>query len=150
MVIRYFEDLQPGTVIPLGSIGVTQEEIIAFATQYDPQPFHTDLDAARHSIFGGLVASGWHTAALLMRLAVDGMIRNAASLGSPGVDRIDWPNPVRPGDTLSGRLTVLEARVSRSKPDRGIVRTCMELTNQHDDCVMRVEGLGFYGRRPAT
>jgi acyl dehydratase len=127
---------------------VTREEIIAFAREFDPQPFHTDEAAARQTIYGGLIASGWHTIALYMRLMWDSYLKDTASLGSPGVDEVRWLKPVRPGDTLRARFTVLEAVPSRSKPDRGIVRSLSEVFNQHGEVVMTLRGLGMFGRRP--
>src|ERR1700730_3296499 len=128
MTKRYFEDFRVGEVVELGSRGISELEIIAFAREFDPQPFHVDAVRARDSAFGGLVASGWHTIALYMRLLVDGFIVTVAnSMGSPGVDKIEWLKPVRPGDTLSGRLTILEMIPPKSRPDRGTVRTLGEM-----------------------
>lgn len=118
---RYFEDYLTGAVHEFGSIAVDEAEVVAFGRRYDPQPFHTDPDAAKTSMFGGLIASGWQTAGLMMRLVVEHYLSHVASLGSPGVDEVRWPQPVRPGDTLRVRATVLDARRSHSKPDRGIV-----------------------------
>ncbi len=146
--MRYFDDFTPGQVIELGSRTITKEEIFAFAKQFDPQPFHLDEDAAKRSIYGGLLASGWHTAALMMRLLCDGLVNDTLSLGSPGVDELRWWKPVRPGDTLSARMTVVECIPSRSKPDRGIVRSTMEMRNQHGEIVVTSKGLSLFGRRP--
>jgi acyl dehydratase len=146
--MRYFEDFKPGEVIELGSWTIAKEEIIAFARQFDPQVFHVDEDAARQTMFGGLIASGWHTGSLVMRLFYDGVIKDAASLGSPGIDEMRWIKPVRPGDSLAGRLTVTECIPSRSKPDRGIIRTLLELRNQHGDLVVSIKGMNLIGRRP--
>ncbi len=149
MTRRYFEDFHVGEVVELGSIAVSQESIIRFAQEFDPQPFHIDPEAARHSAFGGLVASGWHTASLYMRLLVDGMVGDMAeSMGSPGVDEIKWLKPVRPGDTLRGRLTIIDAIPSKSRPDRGTLKTLGELLNQSGEVVMTIRGVGFFGRRP--
>ncbi len=115
----YFEDLEPGQVVELGEHTVSEEEIVAFARQWDPQPFHLDPEAAKASVFGGLIASGWHTGAMWMRLYVDSLLDGAASMGSPGIEELRWLAPVRPGDTLSGRLTVLEATPSERHPGRG-------------------------------
>jgi len=145
---HYLEDFHSGETIDLGSCTISGEEILEFARRYDPQPFHVDEEAARRSIYGGLIASGWHTAALSMRLLVDSMIGNAESLGSPGVDEIRWLKPVRPGDTLTGRVTVLEVVPSRSKSDRGHIRTRCELVNQRGETVMTIVSLGIYRRRP--
>ena len=147
--MRYFEDFKPGDVIELGSRTITKEAILAFAREFDPQVFHTDEEAARHTIFGGLIASGWHTGSLMMRLLYDGVIKDTISLGSPGFDELRWLKPVRPGDTLSGRMTVTESIPSRSKPDRGIVRSLMEMRNQHGEVVLTIHGMSLLGRRPA-
>lgn len=150
MGIRYFEDFQVGDTIDLGTTPqVTAEEIVAFARQFDPQPFHLDAEAARHSAFGQLVASGWHTVALLMRLLVDGLLNDTISMGSPGVDAVRWLRPLRPGDTLRARFTVLEATPSKSRSTMGIIRSRLEAFNQDDEPVMTLEGIHFVGRRPA-
>jgi acyl dehydratase len=144
----YWEDLPVGTVIDLGTHEVTKDEILEFASKYDPQPFHTDEEAAKDSIYGGLIASGWHTCAMMIRLLCDSLLLRAASLGSPGIDEIRWIKPVRPADTLHGRMEVIESRASRSKPDRGIVKSRWEVTNQDGNVVMTMEGMGMYRRRP--
>lgn len=148
-VTIYFEDFTPGRVFELGSVVLTDDEIIEFATRFDPQPFHIDPAAAADTMFGGIIASGWHTCSACMRLMVDGMISDTASLGSPGMDEIRWLAPVRPGDRLTARTTVDEARPSRSKPDRGTVTLTTEMENQDGVVVMRMRGMGMYGRRPA-
>ena len=148
--MRYFEDFTPGQVIELGQRTIEKDEIIAFARQFDPQPFHTDEDAAKHSIFGGLIASGWHTGSLMMRMLYDGLVKDTMSMGSPGVDELRWLEPVRPGDLLSARMTVTECIPSRTKPDRGIVRSIIELRNQHGTVVVSSKGLSMFGRRPAS
>lgn len=145
----YFEDFPPGDVRESPSRAVTRDEIVAFAREFDPQPFHLDEDTARRSIYGGLLASGWHTCAIYMRLLWDTFLKDTASLGSPGMDEIRWVKPVRPGDTLRMRFTVVEAITSRSKPDRGIVRSVSEVFNQHGEVVMTLRGLGMFARRPA-
>ena len=145
---RYLEDFVPGTVYQAGSVQVTEAEIVEFATRYDPQPFHVDAEAARASIYGGLIASGWHTVAMTMRLLVDGVFNGTASMGSPGVDEVRWLLPVRPGDTLSPRAIVLETRPSRSKPDRGVLRFRVEVENQDGALTMSMIGAGIIGRRP--
>ncbi len=144
----YFEDFEVGKTIAVGSRTVTEEEIIAFATQFDPQPFHVDAEAANQSMYGGIIASGWHTCGLMMRLMVDGFLREAASLGSPGVDEIRWLKPVRGGDTLTVTTTTLDARPSTSKSDRGVVHTLWQARNQHGEIVATVKGMGMYLRRP--
>ncbi|HEX2436944.1 MAG TPA: MaoC family dehydratase [Methylomirabilota bacterium] len=145
----YFEDFPPGDVRESPARHLTHDEIVAFASQFDPQPFHLDDAAARRSIYGGLLASGWHTCAIYMRLMWETFLKDTASLGSPGVDEIRWVKPVRPGDTLRVRFTVIEAIPSRSKPDRGIVRSLSEVFNQRGEIVMTMRGLGMFARRPA-
>jgi acyl dehydratase len=117
-------------------VEVTAEEIVAFARRYDPQAMHTDAEASARGPFGGLIASGWHTAAMVMRLFVEHYLSRVATLPSPGIDELRWVLPVRPGDRLRVRVTVTEARRSRSKPDRGIVRSLVEVLNQRDEVVM--------------
>jgi acyl dehydratase len=146
--LRYFDDYVPGATRDCGSVSFSQAEIISFASQFDPQPFHVDPEAAAHGPFGGLVASGWHTAALVMRQLVDHYLSAEASLGSSGLDEIRWPSPVRPGDTLRVRATVLEARRSQSKPDRGIIKTVIEAVNQDNRTVMRATAANFLLVRP--
>jgi acyl dehydratase len=146
--VRYFEDFAPGQVIELGGRTITKEGIVAFAREFDPQPFHTDEAAATRSIYGGLLASGWHTGSLAMRILYDGLLKDAVSLGSPGIDELRWLKPVRPGDTLSLRMTILETIPSRTKPDRGLVRSLMEMRNQHGEVVLTIRGLSLLGRRP--
>lgn len=148
--MRYFEDFTPGQVIELGQRTIEKDEIIAFARQFDPQVFHTDEEAAKKTIYGGLIASGWHTGSLMMRLLYDGLVKHVVSLGSPGVDELRWVKPVRPGDLLSARLTVTECVPSRSKPDRGIVRSVIELRNQHGEVVVTSKGMSMFGRRPGA
>ena len=147
LVHRYFEDYIPGQVHEFGYITVEEAEAIAFAQRFDPQPFHTDPEAAKQSIFGRLIASGWHTVCLMMRLFVEHYISPVTSLGSPGVDEVRWPKPVYPGDVLSLRVTVLEAERSRSKPDRGIVRSYVEVLNQTGEVVMTMKGLSLVACR---
>jgi acyl dehydratase len=145
---RYFEDYIPGSVYEFGPITVNQEEIIEFANRYDPQYFHVDPTKAEAGPFGGIIASGWHTISLAMRLFVDHYLSHVASLASPGVDEVRWPNPVRPGDTLRMRATILDARLSRSKPDRGIVRARLESVNQREELVLSMVAVSILGRRP--
>jgi len=147
-VIKYFEDFVVGEEIELGSVEVTQEAIIEFAEQFDPQPFHVDAEAARGTPFGGLIASGWHTCALYMRLLYDGMIRESSSQGSSGMEELRWLAPVRPGDTLRARYVVLDAQPSSTKPNRGTVMFRSEMLNQDDVVVLRMVGRGLYGTRP--
>jgi acyl dehydratase len=145
---RYFEDFEPGQRVELGSHTVDEQEIVAFARQWDPQPFHVDPDAARDSVFGGLIASGWHTGAVWMRLYVDSLLGGSDSRGSPGVEELRWLATVRPGDTLAGRLEVLETTPSASRPDRGTVRIRGELVNQDGVVVLSMTSRGHFGRRP--
>jgi len=146
----YLEDFTVGQVREFGRYLVTAAEIVDFAKRYDPQPFHTDPEAAKKSFYGGLIASGWMTCAMAMRMVCDDYVLKSASLGSPGVDQIRWKQPVRPDDVLRMRLTVLEVRPSQSKPDRGIVRTGWEVINQRDEIVMTSQGMGMFRRRPAA
>ena len=145
----YFEDFEPGQVIPVGSRTLGEGEVIAFARQFDPQPFHVDAVEAAKSHYGGIIASGWHTCSIMMRMMVDGFLSEAASMGSPGVDEIRWLKPVRPGDTLTVTTTVMDVRPSASKPDRGVVHTMWEAKNQHGETVATVKGMGMFMRRPA-
>lgn len=148
---RYFEDFAVGDVVNLGTAEIDEDSIVRFAREYDPQPFHTDPHAATdHASFRGLVASGWQTAGIYMRLYVRAVLGKATSLGSPGVDKVRWPHPVRPGDTLRGQYTVLETRLSQSRPDRGIVTSRGELFNQNGDNVFSMESVNFIGRRPSV
>jgi acyl dehydratase len=145
---RYFEDYQPGAVYEYGYLSVTEAEILAFARQFDPQPIHTDPAYAAAGPFGGLIASGWHTAGLLMRLFAGHYLTRVASLASPGIDELRWPAPLRPGDELRLRVEVAEARLSRSKPDRGLVRTRCELIASPDTTVLTAVAMNLIGRRP--
>jgi acyl dehydratase len=147
MNASFFEDYVTGHVHEFGSIAVTEQEIVEFGRHYDPQPFHTDPVAARQTQFGGVIASGWQTAGLMMRMVVDHYLSHVASLASPGVDELRWPMPVRPGDTLSVRATVLETRASTSKPDRGLVRTLFEVLNQRGEVVMSLKAMNMLKRR---
>lgn len=146
--MRYFEDFRVGEVIELGSKTVTEEEIIEFAKKFDPQPFHVDPERAKDSIFGGLIASGWHTGSMFMRLFADNLLNETASMGSPGAEELRWLVPVRPGDTLAGVFTILETNPSRSRPNMGIIRAKSEILNQKGEVVMRMVGINFIGRRP--
>lgn len=148
MAYHYFEDFVEGQTVELGAFSLSEEEIIDFASKYDPQPMHIDPEAARQSIYGGLIASGWHTAASYMRLVVDNVLAGTDSIGSPGVDQLRWLKPVRPGDSLTARFHILETRTSNSRPERGIVRSRGELLNQAGDVVMTCEAVNFFGRRP--
>lgn len=133
---RYFEDYCVGAVEVFGDIAVTEQEVVEFARRYDPQVMHIDPAAAARGPFGGLIASGWHTASMVMRLFVEHYLSKVATLPSPGIDELRWARPVRPGDRLWVRVTVLEASRSRSKRDRGMVRSLVEVLNQNGDVVM--------------
>ena len=136
---RYLEDYEPGTSYRYGSVTLDEAAIIAFARDYDPQPFHIDPAAAADSAYGGLIASGWQTCCLMMRLLVDHVVSPVSSLGSPGCDELRWLKPVRPGDALSVRITFTGSRRSRSKPDRGLVGADIEILNQDDEVVMTMK-----------
>lgn len=147
----YWEDMTPGSTRELGTTSVTADEIKEFAAKYDPQPFHLDEEAAKHSIFGSLCASGWQTAALAMRLTVDNMLKKTPSKGSPGLENVKWLKPVYPGDQLALRHTILEQKAMRKRPDTGLVRSRWEMFNQDGAKVFEMEGWGMFGRRqPAT
>ena len=145
---RWFEDYRPGSVYEFGSVTVTEAEIVAFAGEYDPQAIHTDPDWAATGPFAGLIASGVQTIALCMRLYVEHYVSRVASLASPGLDELRWPRPVRPGDELRIRVSVVSARPSRSKPDRGLVHTAVEGLNQDDEVVLSFTAMNFMARRP--
>ncbi|MEO6897016.1 MAG: MaoC family dehydratase [Caldimonas sp.] len=143
----YWEDFHVGQVREFGRYPVTREAVLAFAREFDPQPFHLDDAAAERSLFGRLCASGWHTCAMAMRMMCDAYLHDAASLGSPGLEKLRWTHPVYPGDTLSMRLTVLESRPLASRPGVGLVRSHWEVMNQDGVIVLTMEGHGFFGRR---
>ena len=145
---RWLEDYVPGDTWELGEVTPTRDEIVAFARQFDPQPFHVDDAAAEASMFGGIIASGWHTASLMMRLIVGNFLSPESSLGSPGVEEIRWPAPVRPGRTLRLEGEVVEARRSASKPDRGIVRTRFRFLDPDDAEVFTAVGVNLVRGRP--
>ena len=147
MSLMHLEDFQPGQTFDLGSIEVSHEQVVDFAKQFDPQPFHIDIDAGGQSIFGGLIASGWHTCSLMMRLVVDNLFSRTATLGSPGVNQIRWILPVRPGDTLTASTRVLAVTSSVSKPDRGTVEFHYEVRNQSDQQVLAMQGISMFRRR---
>ena len=146
----YLDDLEPGAVYELGRRCLERDEIVAFARQYDPQPFHLDATAAAASIYGGLIASGWHTACVFMRLFADGLLNGAAAMGSPGIDELRWLKPVRPGAELSGRVEVVEVRPSRSRPDRGVARLRCVLADQTGVEVLTFTANVIFGRRPGA
>jgi acyl dehydratase len=146
---RYFEDYTAGAVYEYGHVTVSEAEILEFARRFDPQPIHVDPEFAATGPFKGIIASGWHTGSIMMRLFADHFLSRVASLASPGLDELRWPAPVRPGDVLRLRVTILEARPSRSKPDRGIVRTRAELLNQDDRTVLSTLPTNLLHRRPS-
>ncbi|MCZ6590899.1 MAG: MaoC family dehydratase [Alphaproteobacteria bacterium] len=143
----YFEDLAAGQEYDLGSRTLDRAAIVDFATEFDPQPFHVDEEAAEQSIYGGLIASGWQTCGVYMRLLCDSFLLQVHSMGSPGVDELRWLGPVRPGDTLSAKLRIDEVRVSKSKPDRGIIMTAGEVRNQEGDLVLTLKSPLMVRRR---
>ena len=144
----YFEDFFAGQELALGSRTVTEQEIVTFATEFDPQPFHVDHDAAGASIFGGVIASGWHTCSMMMRIVVDGLMASAASMGSPGLEKVRWIVPLRAGDTINVTYLTTAVKASASKPDRGVVYSTWKAVNQHGELVCTIEGMGMFGRRP--
>ena len=147
---RWFEDYLPGAVHELGRVEVDAAEVIEFARRYDPQPMHTDPVLAASSPFGGLIASGWHTAGMMMRLYAVNYLSPVSSVASPGMEHLRWPHPARPGDTLSVRVTVEHARASASKPDRGLVHSLIEVFNQRGEVVMSMRAVNVILRRPAA
>jgi acyl dehydratase len=147
---RYFEDYHVGMVDEFGDIAVTAEEVVEFARRYDPQSMHVDPVVAAQGPFGGLIASGWHTAAMVMRLFVEHYLSKVATLPSPGVDELRWVRPARPGDTLRVRVTVTETKRSRSKPDRGLVRGLVEVLNQDGEPVMTMRPMNLMRCRDAS
>ncbi len=146
---RYWDDYEVGQKFDLGSTGFTAEEIVDFARQYDPQSFHVDADAARQSMFGSLIASGWHVTAKLMRLFVDNYVDQRTALGSPGVEEVRWLKPVRPGDTLSAWVECAGKVPSKSRPEMGVVHEQWRATNQKGELVMTLKGTNMVRRRPA-
>jgi acyl dehydratase len=150
MSMIHLDDFAPGQVYPLGRRTLSRDEIVAFAREWDPQPFHLDEQAAAGSIYGGVIASGWHTVCVFMRLFADGLLNRSAAMGSPGVDEVRWLRPVRPGDILEARLEVLEVRPSRSKPDRGIVRLRAVMSNQQQEVLSFIANVMFRRRAAAT
>ena len=147
MSTLFLEDLETGQIFELGSRSLSEEEIIAFARDYDPQPFHIDPQAASGTIYGGVIASGWQTACVFMRLFVDGLLGRSAAMGSPGLDELRWLKPVRPDDRLNARVEVLETRPSRSKPDRGLARLRCVVADQSGDDVLTFVANVLFQRR---
>lgn len=146
--MRYLEDFKVGDVYELGSYHVTAEEIIEFGQKFDPQPYHVDEDLGRNSLFGGLIASGWHTAAMFMRLYVDTLLMDAAVEGSPGVDELRWLRPVRPGDVLNGRLAIAVVAPSLTRPNCGTLQKHCEFTDGQGRPVMKMVLYSMVRRRP--
>ena len=147
METRFWEDFKVGEVEQIGGKKVERDEVIDFARQFDPQPFHVDEVAAKQSMYGGLIASGWHTCSMVMRMMCDAYLLQSASVGSPGIDNLKWLKPVRPGDTIRAQRTTLESRTSKSRPEIGIVRNLWEVFNQEGELVMTMEGYGMFRRR---
>jgi acyl dehydratase len=143
----FFEDFSPGGTASYGQQAVSADDIVAYASVFDAQDFHVDAEKAKSTFVGGLIASGWHTSALLMRMMVDGFLRDSVGMGAPGLDEVKWLRPVRPGDTLSVRHTVLETKESRSRADIGLVRFRFEVVNQHGEVVQDVANWIIFGRR---
>ncbi|MEP7295065.1 MAG: MaoC family dehydratase [Burkholderiales bacterium] len=143
----YWEDFSIGSVREFGALPVTREAVLAFAAEFDPQPFHLDDAAAATSLFGRLSASGWHTCAMTMRMTCDAVLLHSSSLGSPGLDNLRWHHPVFPGDVLSARLTTLDARPMASRPTVGLVLSKWETLNQDGRLVLSMQGWGMFGRR---
>ena len=146
----YFEDFEAGKTFDVGTRTVDEDEIIEFATRFDPQPFHVDKDAAAKSMYGGIIASGWHTCSMMMRMVVDGLMAKSSSMGSPGLDGVRWLAPVRAGDTLNVRYQTTQVKASNSKPDRGVVWSQWVAVNQHGETVCTVDGMGMFRRRSAA
>lgn len=146
---RFFEDYAPGIDVRYGSEPVTEGDVLRFAREFDPQGIHVDPERAAAGPFSGLIASGWHTTAIMMRITATWFLNDTASLASPGVDELRWTRPVRPGDTLSARYEVLERRASRSKPDRGIVRTRVTVLNGRDETVLTLVMMNMLRRQPS-
>ena len=147
-ILWYWEDFPIGSTREFGAMPVTREDVLAFATQFDPQPFHLDDDAAKNSLFGKLSASGWHTCAMTMRITCDAVLLQSSSLGSPGLENIRWHQPVYPGDVLSVRLSTVDARPMASRAGVGLVLSKWETLNQHGVVVLSMQGWGMFGRRP--
>lgn len=150
MTKLHFEDFAPGQVRKFGPRTVTREEIVAFAAEFDPQPMHMDEEAARATLLGGLGASGFHTIGIMMRMMIDGFLFNSTSMGANAVDDVRWLAPVRPGDALTLRATVMETRASRSRPELGFVTVLCELLNQNGTCVLRLTSPLMLGTRAGT
>ena len=147
--LRYWEDIEVGHTYALGSVTLSEAEIVAFAREFDPQPFHIDRAAAEASMFGGIIASGWHTCSAMMRLLADNFLHPETSLGSPGIDEVRWPKPVRAGDTITASLSVTGKRASASKPFMGLTFYDWTAVNQRGETVATMKGTNLIRRRPA-
>ena len=145
-----YEDWEVGALLPLGERRVTAEEIVAFAADFDPQPMHLDQESGQRSLLGGLAASGWHTCVILMRMMCDGYLLDSTSQGAPGVDEVRWKQPVLAGDTLKGQTTIVDKRVSKSRPQLGIVVLRHELFNQRGETVLEMQHAALFKRRTAA
>ena len=143
----YYEDLEIGQKIKLGSISISKNEIISFAEKFDPQPFHTNEIKAKESIFGGLCASGWHTCSLFMRILYDGFLINSAALGSPGMDAIRWLQPLRPGETITGIGEVIKKTPSKSRPEIGSLIINYEVFNKNNELIMTLIGISIFKKK---
>ena len=150
MIRWYWEDFPVGSRRRFGAMAATREATLAFARQFDPQPFHIDDEAAATSLFGRLSASGWHSCAMAMRMMCDEYLLESSSLGSPGIDNLRWLKPVFPGDTLHMHYVVTAARVMQSRPHVGLVQLAWQMFNQHDEAVLSMQGWGMFGRRPGA
>ena len=148
MGVRYLEDFEPGQIFGSGRLRVDRERIKSFGTEFDPQPFHVDESAARDSFFKGLAASGWHTAAMTMRLLVEGELKPAGGTIGAGIDELRWPRPVRPDDELRVESEILEVRASKSRPDQGLIKVKTTTLNQNGDAVQMFVGNLIVRRRP--
>ena len=146
---RYWDDYEVGTTYPLGSTTFTADEIVTFGREFDPQSFHVDPEMAKQSLFGGLIASGWHVTAKLMRLFVDNYVDHRTALGSPGVDEVRWLKPVRPGDTITASVECAAKVPSKSRPEMGVVHEHWRATNQKGEVVLTVKGINMVRRKPA-
>jgi acyl dehydratase len=142
-----FEDFSAGAVFDYAGPHVTRDDIVAFAREFDPQPFHVDEQAAKSTFFGTLVGSGWHACALMMRTIADAVLLDSTSMGAPGIEETRWLTPLRPGDSLRVRQTVMETKASRSRPEMGLVHMRTELLNQHGKAILEQTNWSMFGRR---
>jgi acyl dehydratase len=147
--MKYFEDFETGAELDCGSRRVTKEEIVAFAREFDPQPFHIDEAAAAKSPYGGVIASGWHSCAICMRMAVDAVLGDSASMGSPGVDKLRWLKPLRADTVVTAKVKLLDKKISGSRPDRGRLTVAFQLSDAEGELLMDFVTIVIMGRRPA-